>query len=449
MPIRDFINNVCNEIKYKPVQKGIADELENHMLELKEDFKAEGLADEIAEDNVVAEMGDAKLIGKSLNKIHKPKLDWKLIILIGILLIFGFMVSFIKTTNEVTSGNLANFMVKFICALFIGIVCAIPIYFWNYKKMLRFSKFFYLVAIFINIYTVFFGVQLNGIKYFRFAGISVLASVLLIPLYVVSFVGSLSEVPKNKSIRFHYFKICALAVLSLVLMCIIKNVSAAIILGLVYLIVSTVKILLNSQNKRRNIILLWSIPIILLLVSTFIIISNSDLRNSFLISFYPELEPDGRGYIGISQKLIINTAQPFGNADDMGQVEEIYTGTKYAILAILANYGWIVTGAIIVAICLVYIKMIITSRKTKDMEGKLLVIGITSVFILESLFNILMNFNIIPKGDFNLPFLSYGMTELIINILMVAVILSVYRRKDIINYEEIKSRKIKLKISIE
>ena len=29
MQIRDFINNVCNEIKYKPVQKGIADELEN------------------------------------------------------------------------------------------------------------------------------------------------------------------------------------------------------------------------------------------------------------------------------------------------------------------------------------------------------------------------------------------------------------------------------------
>ena len=93
--------------------------------------------------------------------------------------------------------------------------------------------------------------------------------------------------------------------------------------------------------------------------------------------------------------------------------------------------------------------MIITSRKTKDMEGKLLIIGISSIFILETLFNILMNFNIMPKGDFNLPFLSYGMTELIINILMVAVILSVYRRKDIINYEEIKSRKIKLKISIE
>lgn len=449
MRIRDFINNVCNEIKYKPVQKGIADELENHMQELKKDFKAEGLADDIAEDNAVAEMGDAKLIGKSLNKIHKPKLDWKLIILIGILLIFGFMVSFIKTTNEVTSGNLANFMVKFIRALFIGIVCAIPIYFLNYKKMLRFSKYFYLFAILINIYTLFFGVQLNGIKYFRIAGISVLASVLLIPLYVVSFVGNLSEEPKEKSIKLHYLKIGALAVLSLLLMCTIKNVSAAIILGIVYLIVSTVKILKNSQNKRRNIILLWSVPIILLLVSTFIIIATPNLRNSFLISFYPELEPDGRGYIGISQKLIINTAQPFGNADDMGQAEEIYAGTKYAILAILANYGWILTGAIIVAICLAYTKMIITSRKTKDMEGKLLIIGISSIFILETLFNILMNFNIMPKGDFNLPFLSYGMTELIINILMVAVILSVYRRKDIINYEEIKSRKIKLKISIE
>ena len=47
-------------------------------------------------------MGDAKLIGKELNKVHKPRLDWKLLIILIILLGFGFLVSYIITLNEET-----------------------------------------------------------------------------------------------------------------------------------------------------------------------------------------------------------------------------------------------------------------------------------------------------------------------------------------------------------
>ena len=44
----------------------------------------------------------AKEIGKKLNKIHKPKLDWKLLIILVVLLIFGFVISYIITENEHT-----------------------------------------------------------------------------------------------------------------------------------------------------------------------------------------------------------------------------------------------------------------------------------------------------------------------------------------------------------
>ena len=39
LDIKGFLNNVCQEIKYKPIRKGIADELENHIQEIKEEYR--------------------------------------------------------------------------------------------------------------------------------------------------------------------------------------------------------------------------------------------------------------------------------------------------------------------------------------------------------------------------------------------------------------------------
>ena len=54
------------------------------------------------------------------------------------------------------------------------------------------------------------------------------------------------------------------------------------------------------------------------------------------------------------------------------------------------------------------------------------------MFILQSIFNILMNLNLGMEANFNLPFVSYGGSSLVINMISLAIILSVYRKKDII-----------------
>ena len=62
---------------------------------------------------------------------------------------------------------------------------------------------------------------------------------------------------------------------------------------------------------------------------------------------------------------------------------------------------------------------------------KLLVIGISVIFILQSVCNILMNVNFGITADFNIPFVSYSGGSLIVNMICMAVILGVYRRKNI------------------
>lgn len=141
------------------------------------------------------------------------------------------------------------------------------------------------------------------------------------------------------------------------------------------------------------------------------------------------------GWLGINRELIINSAQNIGEAEDMSNAIEIFDeGTNFAFISILAHYGWIITISMVITIVILSLKLIINSVKIKDIYGKLIIIGISSMFIMQSLFNILMNLNMGIEANFNIPFVSYGRIELIINMLSVSIILSIYRRKDILEY---------------
>ena len=99
MQIKDFLNSVCEQIRYKPIRESISEELKNHIEEIKENYMQEGLQEELAEGEAIKQMGDSVEIGKKLNKIHRPKLDWKLVLIIGVLICFGFLIAWIKTLH--------------------------------------------------------------------------------------------------------------------------------------------------------------------------------------------------------------------------------------------------------------------------------------------------------------------------------------------------------------
>ena len=169
------------------------------------------------------------------------------------------------------------------------------------------------------------------------------------------------------------------------------------------------------------------------------ICNNEHLITRLKSSYYPESDPLGYGYIGVNQQKIIDSAKTFGTAHNTSEAIKIFDAwTNYAFISILAHYGWIVSGIMLLAIVLLNVKLIINAVKIKDTYGKLIIIGIASLFILQTVFNILMNFNLGAKADFNIPLISYGNINLVINMMTLALVLSIYRRKDIIINNEYK-----------
>ena len=111
--------------------------------------------------------------------------------------------------------------------------------------------------------------------------------------------------------------------------------------------------------------MLWGVPVVLIFISV-IIMANSPLGlfrfNRITASFNPESDPNGAGWIGTNQNLIINSAQLIGESENMSNALNIFDeGTNYALISLLAHYGWITSGLMILIVVLLSIKLIINS----------------------------------------------------------------------------------------
>lgn len=449
MDAKSFLNKVCEEIKYKSVREEISEELEQHINDLKEEYIINGIQEKEAEEKAVLQMGDAKQIGNKLNKIHKPRLDWKLTILIVLLTCLGLIISIIKR-NSINSAPLSigNVLVY----ILLGTILSVGIYLFDYRKIKNYPMHLYIIATVLMILPLTkLGVKINGVDHIRIFGITFTPSTVTLPLYLISFISFLftkkvSNIYKiqfgSKDIKINkkIIKIITLTVISLLLMFANNSVSNMIILSITYLIIGTLKILKYKEPRIKRLIILYGTMFVLIaLFAVHGILSSSYRFDRITYLFNPQLDQQGNRYVRIVQKEMLQNIKLVGEVENTSiQIDEsiLKTENSYTYIYIMAKCGMLFAAIITIAIFLTSIHLIIIARNIKEEYGKFLIIGLGLTFILQSLLTIFMNINIGITVDVNLPFVTYGAVYFIINIMSFAIILSVYRRKDIYMFEK-------------
>lgn len=455
MQINEFLNSVCEQIKYKPIRNTIAEELKDHIEDKKEELIEMGQNEEEAEKDAVEQMGDAEIIGKELNKVHRPRLDWKLLIILVVLLIFGFVISYIITENEhtemmqymkegVSEYITTNYMIKYACFVVLGFSIGVIIYFCDYKKIKNKPSILYIIATVVIILAFLFGISVNGINFLRIGNFSIRSNTIAVPLYILAFIGFIENIneenkltklfkEKNIKINANVLKLVVLSLISLLMLSLIPSSSSVIVLAITYLILATKKVVSESENKRKHLLMLWGIPIIVgTVVVLFEVLANPYVLDKFISVYNPEEYKETEGWRALNRKEIIESAQKFGEAGNMSDAIYLFDGFgNNEIISILAHFGWIPTVTLIIAVLVFSIKLVINSFKIKEKYGSLIILGIGCMFILQSIFNVLMNFNLLFDASFNLPFVTYGCCELVVNMMCLALIFAVYRKKDV------------------
>ena len=157
--MQNYVDTVCDQIRWKQTRKAVAEELTDHLLLQKEAFLAEGLSEEEAEKRTVEEMGDGIAVGMALDRTHRPKPQWQMVLVAAVLLSMGLFCRL--TIDEVSFGVDMAVPVLLAAALF-GAA-----YFLDFTLLARKAKWVILLFLAMLILLVPF-VEKSGGAYFSF-----------------------------------------------------------------------------------------------------------------------------------------------------------------------------------------------------------------------------------------------------------------------------------------
>jgi cell division protein FtsW len=158
------------------------------------------------------------------------------------------------------------------------------------------------------------------------------------------------------------------------------------------------------------------------------ILNNKNYALSRILSF---LDPNAAGNVGYqSSQALIGLRQ--GGITGMGIGESIQkhsylpeTHTDFIFAIIGEELGFIVGVVVMLAYIVILFRAIQISKKSNDIFGIILSIGFGLSITFYALINIGVVIGIIPVTGVPLPFISYGGSSLIINLLMIAILLNI------------------------
>ncbi|MCQ2358536.1 MAG: rod shape-determining protein RodA [Phascolarctobacterium sp.] len=152
-------------------------------------------------------------------------------------------------------------------------------------------------------------------------------------------------------------------------------------------------------------------------------------KNRILTFLDPGRDPFGRGYHVIQSKIAIGSGGLTGHGwlngtqSQLNFLPENHTDFIFAVAG--EEFGLVGTCIIIVLYSIVIWRSVMIALNADDDFGALLATGVTGMFMFHILVNIGMTAGVMPVTGVPLPFLSYGVSSLITNLMLVALLLNI------------------------
>lgn len=167
-----------------------------------------------------------------------------------------------------------------------------------------------------------------------------------------------------------------------------------------------------------------------------IVYSNLDnyQLNRFKVFFNPLLDPQGAGYQVLQSKIAIGSGKLFGRGLYEG-VQNRYgflpaKETDFIFAVIGEELGFMGGIFLIFLYSILIYRLIKISKNSMDTFGSLMVIGFTGMTLFHIFENIGMTMGLTPVTGIPLPFISYGGTFMLINMIYIGLSLNVGLKKE-------------------
>ncbi len=358
-------------------------------------------------------------------KIFK-NIEWGILICTVLLILIG-LVALFSATQSAEYEELKK-QIMWLC---ISIPIFIVVIFIDYEIVAKVSPIFYGIVL-VLLVAVLFTESINGAtSWFNIGPFSIqpseFAKIFVILLFALV-VSKIEERGRNEISRPTRLAI-ALSVVVVPVLLIIKQPDYGTALAF---LVATVMILFTAGIDKKYIIASILLVIILLPILYFFVLPEH-AKTRIDVFLNPNLDPRGSGYNIIQSKLAIGAGQLFGMGVLKGnqtQLGFLYPKTTDFIFAVIGEeMGFAVAAGIIILYVILITKAIYVAKTAKDNLGSYIAIGIAGIFMFHMVENIGMTIGLLPITGVPLPFVSYGGSSLLTNLILIGLLLNVSGRR--------------------
>lgn len=445
MELREYLDTLSEQIRCKKARPMIEEEISNHIEDQAQAYKKEGMGEEKAMAKAILEMGDPVETGIALDRIHRPKMQWTLVVLVVLLSIIGMLMQIVifKTgclSNEenITTirdefiyrsiGNtlISFFVIAAVCIMDYTFLGKYPVaLWWLFCCLLFLSGWFW------------YGNGING-------------------AYRMSYYMLTLMVPIFAAIVFRYrnkgmsgFLKCIGFYLAAIFIKIISQrafLSGILELTLSVLIILTFAVMRGWFGKKAGkLALIWvpaiGFPAMLINIALFFNDKFQIFAEYQVARIRALFQTSGE-----ASYLTLTARAEMGKVTLLGQRELPLTTlpaiqNDYIVTCMFTYFGALLTLLVLGLVLFFIWKALRLGIRQKNQLGSMVSIGCVIVLLVKVVVYVITNVGgTFIFGQMSMPFLSYGLGNAVINGAIVGLLLSVYRNTDIVSEKNIKPK---------
>ena len=454
---RRYIQTVTEQIRCKRALPLVTKELEDHIEDQKSDYMAEGMNPSEAEEAAVREMGDPVEVGIEMDRIHRPKMAWKMIGLITVLNLVGILLMYcLRTSALADAGNnqgdvewIASGMggnidyLKSIAWTFAGMACMIGICYVDYSWIGKYAKQLagiWIVAMGLGIFMG--AVYINGAVYgipFLFGRALPLRPLLylIVPLYA----AILYSMRSKKTGYIGIAKAVLWQVLPIWFVLRIPNLSMAVSVEFTFLILLSIAVWKGwfEVNKKGTLITIWSLVILLPAAGMMLLFKMGYVRGyqTARLSAFIHTEGNDAGTFWGTIRNMVSGAHLTGRGD----YDKIWFFNRDYMLAFIIHYYGILAAVLVIAVIgAVLIWFLQKAGHQKNQLGMIMGTGCVVVLFTQFIGYAVENLGYFPLSNNYCPFLTAGGSGIMISYMMFGILLSIYRYQNVLVETEVKKK---------
>lgn len=370
-----------------------------------------------------------KYKSRSRYKVKYREVDFPLLAVTIALTLFGLLMVFSASSYE----NVARGFDAYRDVLRQGIFAAGGLFLmifiisnFNYHRYtMQFTKLIVFVVLILNVAVILFDPTKGASRWIRMGPLSLQPSELAKFAMVIYAANVLKRVELNKSRSWKYSRKVFLM--------------AGVFAGIIIVIQSNLSIGAILMMTALIMIFLSGVPLVQ--IASYIGVGVSMLALAMIKEPYrmrrflnfgnPFADAQGDGHQLVQSLYALTSGGVFGRGIGMSRLKAFWLpeAQNDFIFAVVVEELGLIGGLFLIAMIMILIfRGIRIALNAKDHFGKLLAIGITAIFALQSLINIAVVIGAFPVTGVTLPFISAGGTSLVVNLAAVGILLNISRQ---------------------